>query len=201
MSLIERVHESSIYGRRIGALAQALAPLLPASGRILDVGCGDGLLDSILMQERGGDAQIEGLDVLLRPKTHIPVSLFDGKTIPFPDRSFDTVMFVDVLHHTDDPAVLLAEARRVSRNHIVIKDHLLEGFLAGSTLRFMDWVGNARHSVRLPYNYWTREQWSRAFAALNVDVRVMNDRLALYPPLLNQLFGRSLHFVAQLGVS
>jgi len=65
----------------------------------------------------------------------------------------------------------------------------------------MDWVGNARHSVRLPYNYWTREQWSRAFAALNVDVRVMNDRLALYPPLLNQLFGRSLHFVAQLGVS
>ena len=37
---------------------------------------------------------------------------------------------------------------------IVLKDHTRNGLFSGSTLRFMDWVGNARHGVRLPYNYW-----------------------------------------------
>ncbi len=50
------------------------------------------------------------------------------------------------------PARLLAEAKRVSRGGIVIKDHFREGVLADATLRFMDWVGNAQHGVVLPYN-------------------------------------------------
>ena len=65
---------------------------------------------------------ITGIDVLLRDHTHIPVVEFDGTTIPFPDRSFDTLVFVDVLHHTNDPVLLLREAARVARNTIVIKD-------------------------------------------------------------------------------
>ena len=61
------------------------------------------------------DLEITGVDVLVRPKNHIPVQLFDGRQLPFPDQSFDAVMFVDVLHHTDDPSVLLREAKRVAR--------------------------------------------------------------------------------------
>ena len=68
-----------------------------------------------------------------------------------PDASFDVVMFVDVLHHTDDPLLLLQEAQRVGKI-ILVKDHFRKGFLAGPTLRFMDWVGNAHHGVVLPYN-------------------------------------------------
>ena len=62
-------------------------------------------------------------------------------------------MFVDVLHHTEDPMALLGEAVRVARKTIVVKDHTLNGFLAGPTLHFLDRVGNARHDVALPYNY------------------------------------------------
>ena len=54
-------------------------------------------------------------------------------------------MFVDVLHHTDDPMVLLREAGRVASGFVLIKDHTQNGILAGRRLRFMDWVGNARH--------------------------------------------------------
>ena len=46
-------------------------------------------------------------------------------------------MFVDVLHLTDDPVLLLREAARVARNTIVIKDHTLDGFAAAATVRFM----------------------------------------------------------------
>jgi hypothetical protein len=38
---------------------------------------------------------------------------------------------LDVLHHTDDANVLLREARRVTRRDVLIKDHRLNGFLAG----------------------------------------------------------------------
>ena len=77
-------------------------------------------------------------------------------------------MFIDVLHHTSDPRVLQREAARVSRRWIIIKDHARTGLGAGPTLRFMDWVGNARYGVALPYNYWRESQWNQAFAGLNL---------------------------------
>ena len=197
MSLLNRVHGGYVHGRRVQVLADSCAKLLPAGARVLDVGCGDGLLAECILRKRP-DLQMEGIDVMVRPKTRIPVRVFDGQTIPFERGGVDTVMFVDVLHHTADPAVLLREARRVARNAILIKDHTLNGFLARPTLRFMDWVGNARHKVALPYNYWPRKRWLEAFDSLGLIVAEWRDRLNLYPWPANWLFGRSLHFVARL---
>ncbi len=117
--------------------------------------------------------------------------------IPFRDATFDVVMFVDVLHHSADPMRLLRDAVRVTRRTILIKDHPLNGFLAGPTLRLMDWVANARHGIALPYNYWPRQQWSDTFATLGLTVQVWKPRLGLYWPA-GWLFGRELHFIARL---
>ena len=61
------------------------------------------------------DVHVAGVDVLVRGQTWIDVQASDGHRLPFADRSFDAVMFVDVLHHTQDPMELLAEAVRVAR--------------------------------------------------------------------------------------
>jgi SAM-dependent methyltransferase len=90
------------------------------------------------------DVLVEGIDVPVRNKTSIPVKRFDGARIPDPDASFDVVMFVDALHHTADPVVLLGEAKRVTRTAIVIKGRTCDGLLVDPRLRLMDWVGNAR---------------------------------------------------------
>lgn len=164
---------------------------------MLDVGCGDGRLARRLQEERP-DVSMSGIDVLVRPNTEVPVEAFDGTTIPAEDRSVDGVLFVDVLHHTHNPMVLLREAARVSRHSVIIKDHTKEGLLAGPTLRFMDKVGNARHGVALPYNYWTRSQWLDAVDALDLEVTACVRQLDLYPAWANWMFGRSLHFVARL---
>jgi len=52
-------------------------------------------------------------DVLVRPNMRIPVCPFDGTRTPFPNASFDAVIFGDVLHHTAHPYVMLREATRV----------------------------------------------------------------------------------------
>jgi SAM-dependent methyltransferase len=200
MSLVETIHGAYVHTRRCRVLGRHFADLVPHGAAVLDVGSGDGLLDHVLLEMRP-DLSIRGVDVLVRPATHIPVEPFDGRTLPYDEDSFDAVLFVDVLHHTHDPMVLLREAARVARRAVLIKDHTLQGFLAGPQLRFMDRVSNARHGVVLPNNYWTSGQWHEAFAALGLTVEVWRKKLGLYPWPATWVFDRSLHFVCRLGVN
>ncbi len=200
MSLLGELHGEAVFQRRVRVLSAALSDLIPDAATVLDVGCGDGLIDR-LIGERRPDLTISGVDVMVRPATHIPVEPFDGQTLPLGDGSLDVVMLVDVLHHADDPERLLGEALRVARAAVVVKDHTLDGVLAGPTLRFMDWVGNAPHGVALPYNYWPERRWREAFARLGVEPTVWIGRLDLYPPPASWLFDRSLQFIARLDVA
>src|SRR4051812_27583207 len=154
--------------------------MIPQNCTVLDVGCGDGHIDTLLLKQRP-DLKLHGVEVTTRKRTEFPVSYFDGTILPFENKSFDAVMFVDVLHHTDDPMVLLREALRVARKAIVLKDHLRQGVLSGARLKFMDHVGNARHGVALPFNYWNFQQWSKAEESLGLRHKSEIRKLKLYP--------------------
>lgn len=191
------LHNTLVANRRVQVLTQWFAELLPPNVRVLDVGCGDGAV-SALLQSKRGDIRVQGIDVLPRETTHIPVQMFDGTHFPFEDSSFDVVMFSDVLHHTEDPAILLREARRVASHHVLLKDHYRNGIAAGARLRFMDWVGNARYGVALPYNYWTEQQWHSAWRNIGLQPEKVITRLGLYPIPADWIFGAHLHFIALL---
>lgn len=191
----ERLHEVHAGGRRLRVLSEALAPLLPAGARVLDVGCGDGRL-AVRIRERRPDLTIEGAEVQPRPGTSIPVTAFDGRTLPFADAAFDAALAVDTLHHAFDPEALLRECARVAPR-VVVKDHLRDPWLARPTLRFMDWVGNRRHHVSVPDDYWPRRRWDDAFARVGLEVDTLRT-LALFSPPLTWVFDRGLHFVAAL---
>lgn len=199
MRLTDFIHEHFVSGRRVRLLCSHLTDLIPRNSRVLDVGCGDGRIAQLLMQMRS-DLSIQGIDVLIRPGTRIPAEAFDGQRIPHDKDSFDAVMLVDVLHHAENPLGLLEEALRVSCNVVIIKDHTLDGFLAGPTLRFMDRVGNLRHDVSLRYDYWPRERWVQAFESFGVKVTAWNQRLGLYSWPAKWVFERSFHFLARLDV-
>ena len=194
---LDRVHDRYVLDRRVRVIAEHLATLVPPHSDVLDVGSGDGAVAHEVMRLRP-DISAEGIDVLVRGTTRIPVRIFDGRRIPARDRSVGTVMLVDVLHHTDDPAALVAEAARVARHAVVIKDHLADAALARPTLAFMDRVGNVRHGVRLPHRYLRRAEWDDAFARAGLRVDTWIPRLGLYPAPAGWLFDRSLHFAARL---
>lgn len=195
--MLNQAHGAVVFKRRIRVLSEALADHLGHSGAVLDVGCGDGTLAQAIMTIQPG-LRFEGVDVFLRPQVAIPAQAYDGERLPFPDGSFDWTTIVDVLHHTDDPANVLAECARVSRQGVVVKDHLRDGFLARPVLELMDWVGNRGHGVRLPYNYLSKAEWDRIFARLAIEPQKWTGRLDLYPFPFSTIFDRGLHFVARL---
>jgi SAM-dependent methyltransferase len=200
LSLLKRAHKRAIFGKRVQVLSELLAGKISAGASVLDIGCGDGTIASLIARQNP-TVSIRGIEFAPRPNCRIECAPFDGATIPHPSASFDVCMFVDVLHHAPNSqgiARLLAEACRVSRRFVLIKDHLSENRFDYRTLQFMDWVGNRPHGVVLPYKYQSRAQWDQHFSLAGLNVRDWNDRIPIYPFPFNAVFGRRLHFVALL---
>jgi SAM-dependent methyltransferase len=197
LSLLKRAHGRAVFGRRVHVLAKSLAARIPPGTSVLDVGCGDGTI-ATLIQARVPGTILLGVETVPRPDCKIECTTFDGRNLPHPSASFDVCMFVDVLHHTLEPEALLSEARRVSRRFLLIKDHVSENWLDFKTLQLMDWVGNRPHGVVLPYNYKSRRQWDAYFSDAGFKVCDWQDDVPLYPFPFSAFFGRKLHFVALL---
>ena len=110
-----------------GALPEhlaAIAALVPAGSRVLDLGCGRGELLAHLIEARGcsgygveiDDANLQacvqrGVDV-------IQLNLEDGLAM-FADQSFDVVLQLQTLQHLKNTETMLRETARVGRTGIV----------------------------------------------------------------------------------
>jgi len=92
--------------------------------KVLDIGCGDGLLLQSLAQK---GAIVSGVDISEEGVKKCKEKGFDSflvdvstESFPFLDKTFDTVIILDVLEHVYTPETLLKEAVRVSKKHIII---------------------------------------------------------------------------------
>lgn len=198
MGAFTKVHDKAIFGRRVEVLTNHFLNAIPQGPqKILDLGSGSGTIARRIMDSRP-EIEITGVDILIRPNTLIPMIEYDGDHIPFEDNSFDYVTIADVLHHTPDPAAVLKEAARVAKHGVIIKDHLVEGFLAEEILGFMDWVGNKGYNVRLIYNFLNRKQWDDAILGAGLKVEMWDDKLNIYPMPFSLIFDAKLHFITRL---
>lgn len=98
------------------AILNALKGVLPQlSGRLLDIGCGQMPYKPLLTTLPSRITEYVGLDLENSMYGVVPDLLWDGRSIPSPDGSFDCAIATEVLEHSDDPATLLSEAARVLR--------------------------------------------------------------------------------------
>jgi SAM-dependent methyltransferase len=96
---------------------RAIAPR--TRGRLLDVGCGEKpyehIFRSYVSEYVGVEHESTFPMTAASTRTSKPDVYFDGKTLPFEARSFDTVMSIQVLEHTPHPQLLMNEMGRVAR--------------------------------------------------------------------------------------
>jgi ubiquinone/menaquinone biosynthesis C-methylase UbiE len=201
MSFIVRfvggLHQRLVKPRQSRRIVDCLVESLPAAGRVLDVGCGTGKI-SRLLRERNPKLRVEGIDILAQPRAEIEVKVFDGERIPFADKAFDAVIFVDVLHHTNKHAALLKEAFRVSKNLVVVKDHICRTRFDFVVLAFMDWVGNRPLGIQSIHNYYSQSQWWQLFENVGVAKPEVTWIKGLYPFPFNLIFERNKQVIFRL---
>lgn len=192
------LHRQLIKPRQSERLADILVRVLPHEGRVLDVGCGTGGITRRIA-ERNPGIEVQGIDVLVQTNAETEVRQFDGKTIPFSDRTFDAVLLIDVLHHADNQAQLVAEALRVSRGPVIVKDHICNGLLSFLILAFMDWVGNSPLGVHSPRTYLSGKGWRQLFDEVGITEITATPVTGLYPFPFSVLFERGKQIMFHLS--
>jgi SAM-dependent methyltransferase len=102
--------QDRIREREITAAA-ALCGRLPA--RLLEIGAGPGAQAKFLQQQGFDVAAIDLAGSQYEPLRVFPVMDYDGRTIPFPDHSFDVVYSSHVVMHIVDTEHFHQEVQRV----------------------------------------------------------------------------------------
>lgn len=193
LGILLRTFHKPIYERRQKELVRLISSHLRSGDRVLDIGCGFGQLGRALADATPG-LQVEGVESVRRGGELIPVTAYEGTRMPWPDKTFDAVILADVLHHDLSQERLLAEATRVSKRLVIIKDHLREGFLAQQRISLLDWAANAGYNVPCTYKYNNLREWHGMIGKVSSSVVEERTSVDIYPVVFNQLLGKGLHY-------
>ena len=148
---------------------------------MLDLGCGDMILTEYLHHH--SNLQVTGIDTIDSNLSHLPVQLYDGDRIPFPDGTFDVAMVAYVLHHCRDISAVLSEMKRVTARKLLVFEEIYNRGISRSILTMHDF-GNRFLSTKMniPCNFLRIEQWYDCFAACGLKVEKCM-RIYQYPVL------------------
>ncbi len=133
-----------LRARRKYRFIRSFLPRRTAPLDVLDLGAGEGYVGEAVA--RALDARVTLADVLPMNRTALPHVVYDGRTLPFADGSFDVTLLYFVLHHAADPERVLREALRVARRRVIVVESVYTGRWDRRLLTRLDRLANRLRS-------------------------------------------------------
>ncbi|TVQ84744.1 MAG: class I SAM-dependent methyltransferase [Micavibrio sp.] len=133
--------------------------------KIIDIGAAEGW-NGRLAKQAGENRDVRLLDVADMNRTDLPLTLYDGKAIPFADETFDTALLLLVLHHCSDPDTVLREAARVTRRRLIVTESVYRTKPGRHVLWCLDNALNGLRSGNLMpegLHFRTTAEWIETF--------------------------------------
>ncbi|MDX1438686.1 MAG: methyltransferase domain-containing protein [Rubricoccaceae bacterium] len=155
-------------------IVDLLPERITTNDRVLDLGGGDGYVAERIATKTG--AHVMMADVVDYNKTTIPVSVYDGDSIPFDQDTFDLTLLVFVLHHAENAERVIQEAVRVSADRVVVVESVYESSLQRWLLTNLDKFANAVRSngaIRSQeefLSFRTDREWRNTFLQLGLTI-------------------------------
>jgi ubiquinone/menaquinone biosynthesis C-methylase UbiE len=165
-NLFRKFYSSRLVKRWIQKKLQPVLPHLQHDDQVLDIGSGNGLICQHLQQLNYTCTALDLDNLSIVPDLH--VTIYDGKCIPFENKSFDLALLLTVLHHSQNPRELLKESARVAQKIIIIEDiysNKLQQYLTYA----MDTLVNWGHSA-MTYQNKSDKEWQALFRELGFEL-------------------------------
>jgi SAM-dependent methyltransferase len=157
--------------KRTNDIVGGILPFVPVGARVLDIGAGTCDVTARLLAYEREVTPIDVQDASCVPG--LKPTLFDGRNVPFEDRSFDWALLIDVLHHTD-PEPLLREAARVA-SHILVHEDVFASRRQKYLTFLMDSVTNLE-VMGHPHSNKSDGDWRRTFREHGLILRHASQR-------------------------
>lgn len=157
-----RYHSKTKYHR--------IAPFIVGE-KVLDVGAAEGWVAYHASLTPGREMTL--LDVTDLNQSPLPLRLYDGRSIPYPDNDFDTVLVLLTLHHCPKPEQVLQEAARVCRRRLIITESVFEAAWDFWLLRTLDkWVNGFRSGFCMEegQEFKRVEEWKEQFESHGLNL-------------------------------
>lgn len=142
---------------------------------LLDLGGGTGLIAEAIktLLPVGHVTSVDVTDRFVRSLT-VKTMVYDGRSLPFSNASFDAATINNVLHHVPAPdrAGLLTELCRVVKGPIYIKDHIAGSQLDHWRLKLLDAMGNIPFGGQVSAEYLSLDTWHALAASAGRSLTV-----------------------------
>ena len=134
------------------------------NSKLLDLGSGDGYIAEQLLQK---NLDVTKIDVENYDNSGENITLYDGKVLPYQNKSFNLVMVNFILHHTHNLLDILQEVIRVSDKYIIISEDIIDTYFDKilGTIHAITYDG-----IDYKNNFHSSQEWNKIFSGLNLQV-------------------------------
>lgn len=169
---------------RCGLIINAYKNWLKPHQKVLDIGCGNGIVANSLIQKY--NIKVTGCDVENYLAYKFPFVKIKGYKLPFFDKWFDVVLLNDVLHHLkkEEQIKIIKEALRVSSTILIFEAKpTFYGNLADILL-------NKIHYGQLdtPLSFRNVNEWKELFKNLKLKCEVKELTRSFWYPFSHIIF-------------